>query len=213
VLQELGLPENSANGNGPKEKGEKHTQAELLIRCADEAELFNTPAGDAYATIQVGGHRETHPIKSKGFRRWCVRGYFDKYGRPPGAQALQDALGVLEARAQFNGPEYEVHVRVADHRETHAIKSKGFRRWFVRAFFEKYGRPPGAQALQDALGLLEARAQFDGPEQEVHVRVADHEGVIYIDLANDRWEAVQIRAGGWRAVSIEDTSVRFRRPR
>ncbi len=39
----------------------------------------------------------------------------------------------------------------------------------ARTFFEKYGRPPSAQALQDALGLLEARAQFDGAEREVYM--------------------------------------------
>ena len=102
---------------------------------------------------------------------------------------------------------------VGDHRETHQIKSKGFRRWLVRAFFDQCGRPPGAQALQDALGLLEARAQFDGSEREVYVRVAEHGGSIYVDLANDRWEAVEIAASGWRVVASEEMPVRFRRPR
>jgi hypothetical protein len=83
----------------------KPTQSELLIRCAAQAELFHTPAGDSYATIPVGSMRETHPTKSKGFRRYLVREFFSRYERPPGAQALQDALGLLEARAQFDGPE------------------------------------------------------------------------------------------------------------
>jgi hypothetical protein len=137
--------------DGEKEE-RKPTQAELLVRCASEAQLFHTPAGDAYATVPVNDHRETHPIKAKGFRSWLRRG-----------------------------------------------------------FFKQYDRPPGAQALQDALGLLEARAQFDGPEMEVHVRVAEHEDAIYVDLANERWEAVKITPAGWRVVS--DPPVRFRRPR
>jgi hypothetical protein len=139
----------------PEETEErKPTQAELLVRCADGAELFHTSAGEAYATIPIGDHRETHPIKAKGFRRYLVR-----------------------------------------------------------AFFDKYDRPPGAQALQDALGLLEARAQFDGPEREVHVRVAEHGGSIYVDVANERWEVVEITPTGWRMVSSEATPVCFRRPR
>src|SRR5215218_8125342 len=132
----------------------KATQAELLIRCAAEANLFHTPAGDCYATVSVRDHRETHPVKAKGFRRWLVR-----------------------------------------------------------AYFERYDRPPGNQALQDALGLLEARAEFDGPEREVYIRVAGHAGNIYIDLANEDWQVVEITPSGWRVLSGEDAPVRFRRPR
>jgi hypothetical protein len=132
----------------------KPTQAELLVRCASGADLFHTPAGDSYVTVPVRGHRETHPMKAKGFRRWLVR-----------------------------------------------------------AYYERYGRPPTNQALQDALTLLEARALFDGSEREVYVRVAGHAGNIYIDLVNEGWEVVEITPAGWRVVSGEDTPVRFRRPR
>jgi 5S rRNA maturation endonuclease (ribonuclease M5) len=151
----VGLSGPSSEGSSPREDESderKPTQSELLVRCAAGVELFHTPVGDAYATLSVGDHRETHPIKSKGFRRWLVRGYF-----------------------------------------------------------ESHDRPPGVQAMQDALGLLEARAQFDGVERDVHVRVAEHDGAIYVDLANERWEAVEITAEGWRVVS--DSPVRFRRPR
>ena len=139
---------------GAEEEERKPTQAELLIRCADGAELFHTPAGDSYATVPVNEHRETHPVKAKGFRRWLVR-----------------------------------------------------------AFFERYDRPPGNQALQDALGLLEARADFDGPEREVYIRSAEHGGAIYIDLADEDWRVAEITATGWRVVDGEAAPVRFRRPR
>lgn len=61
----------------------KPTQAELLIGCAAGAEFFHTSEGDAYATVPVAAHRETHPIKSKGFRRWLVRAFLrGTSGRP-----------------------------------------------------------------------------------------------------------------------------------
>ena len=138
------------------EKEERPTQAQLLVRGVGGAELFHTPGGEAFASVPVGNHRETHPVKSKGFRRWLVRGYFEQHDRPPGAQALQDALGVLEARAQFDGIEREVYVRVAG--------------------------------------------------------TADVE-TIYVDLANERWEVVEITANGWRVLPGEQTPVRFRRSR
>ena len=58
--------------------------------------------------------------------------------------------------------------------------------------------------------MLEARAQFDAPERAVHIRVAEHAGRIYLDLADERWRAVEIGAEGWRVIG--SPPVRFRRP-
>ena len=107
---------------------EPDTQSAVRLRYAEGACLFHTPDGEAYATV---------PVKA--------------------------------------------------HRETHAVWVKGLRFWLLRRFYEEYGKPPGPQALKDALRVLEARALFDGEECSVHVRVAEHEGAIYIDLANDNW--------------------------
>ena len=60
------------------------------------------------------------------------------------------------------------------------------------------------------LDLLEARAQFDAPERSVHIRVAEHAGRIYLDLADDHWRAVEIGPDGWRVNG--SPPVRFRRP-
>ena len=60
------------------------------------------------------------------------------------------------------------------------------------------------------LDLLEARAQFDGPERTVHIRTAEHAGHLYFDLADEHWRAVDIGPDGWRV--IESPPVRFRRP-
>jgi len=58
--------------------------------------------------------------------------------------------------------------------------------------------------------LLEARAQFDAPERSVHVRVAEHDGHVFLDLADDHWRAVEIGSDGWRVNGCPP--VRFRRP-
>jgi 5S rRNA maturation endonuclease (ribonuclease M5) len=130
----------------------KPTQAELLIKLAAEAELFHDLNRKGYATIPVDGHLETWPIKSMAFRDW-LRGLF-----------------------------YKAH-----------------------------GKPPGGQALQDALDTLAAQARFDGQEHEIHVRVAHAGGKIYVDLANDEWQAIEITNNGWRVV--DRPPVKFRRPR
>jgi DNA polymerase I-like protein with 3'-5' exonuclease and polymerase domains len=136
--------------NDHSEAPEPDTQSASLVRYVEEDELFHSPDGEAYATFTVEGHRETH-----------------------------------------------------------AVRSKGLRLWLQRRHYEEHGKPPGAQALQDALGVLEAKALFEGEEHPVHVRVAEHEGAIYIDLANEAWEVVKITPEGVEVIC--DPPVRFRR--
>src|SRR5262249_31087254 len=122
----------------------------MLIDIACE-ELFHTATGSAFADIVVDGHRETWPIRSKRFRGWLRRRHY---------QATGDAASAAEIRS--------------------------------------------------ALDLLEARAQFDGPERVVHVRIAEHAGHIYLDLADEQWRAVDIGPDGWRVIGCPP--VHFRRP-
>jgi hypothetical protein len=77
-------------------------------------ELFHTPSGVAFADFITVGHRETWPIRSKRFRTWLRRCYYQATGDAPSAAALRSALDLLEARAQFDAPERGVNIRVAD---------------------------------------------------------------------------------------------------
>jgi hypothetical protein len=96
------------------------------------------------------------------------------------------------------------------HRETWPVRSKQFRSWLRRQHYAKNGEALGAAAIRSIVDLLEARAQFDAPERAVYVRVAEHEDRMYLDLADDRWQAVEVSPSGWRIVSRPP--VRFRRP-
>jgi hypothetical protein len=123
----------------------------MISQIAASEELFHTATGTAFADLLVDGHRETWPIRSKRFRGWLRRRYYEATG---------DALG--------------------------------------------------APAISSELDLLEARAQFDAPERSVHVRLAEHDGHVFLDLADDHWRAVDIGPDGWRVVGCP--AVRFRRP-
>jgi len=65
--------------------------------------------------------------------------------------------------------------------------------------------------LKDAMGLLEAKAQFDGQEAPLFVRLAEHDGRIYVDLCDAKWQVVEIRPDSWRVIA--DPPVFFRRAR
>ena len=124
--------------------------AEMLIKMGVTGQLFHTVTGTAFADLSINGQRETWPIRSTRFR-W----------------------------------------------------------WLRSCYYEATGIAPSAQAIRSALDVLEARAQFDGPERAVHVRIAQHSGHIYLDLADEHWRAIEIGPDGWRVV--DRPPVRFRR--
>jgi Domain of unknown function (DUF3854) len=125
-------------------------QATILVELADDAELFHTPEGDAYATVKCGEHFETWPLKARGFRDWLMRRYYEAEGSAPSTQAVQDALDVLRGKARF-----------------------------------------------------------DGATHEVHTRLAEHEGAIYLDLCDELWRVVGVSRDGWQVVDC--SPVKFRR--
>jgi hypothetical protein len=93
-------------------RGNRETQAQVLIRLAEHAEYFTDPLGKEYATIPVNGHEETWSLGQRGFRNWLARQFYDDQGKPPGHQALEEVLSVLRGRAQFEGETHSVYVRV-----------------------------------------------------------------------------------------------------
>ena len=130
--------------------GRKPKQADMLIALAQDAELFHAPDGICFADVYIDSHRETWPIRSKGFKRWLLRRYFE---------ASQGA--------------------------------------------------PNSEAFQSAVNVIEAKADYDAPERIVHVRVGGLDDRLYLDLGDETWRAVEIDATGWRV--IDNPPVRFRR--
>ena len=134
------------NGDG----GRRPTQADILIDLAGTAELFHTADGAAFADLDINGHRETWPVRTKGFKRWLAR-----------------------------------------------------------QFYEATDGAPSSEALQSALNVVEAKAHFDAPERPVYIRVGGIDGSLYLDLGDEAWRAIEITTTGWRVV--ENPPVRFRR--
>jgi hypothetical protein len=132
------------------DRGKHRPAKDSLIELAQDAELFHTPDGAAYADFIANDHRETWPIRSKGFRRWLGRNYYE---------LTQSA--------------------------------------------------PNAEAMQAALGIIEARAHYDAPERPISTRIAGLESRIYIDCCNSSWQAIEADEDGWRIV--DEPPVRFRR--
>jgi len=74
----------------------------------------------------------------------------------------------------------------------------------------KHGKVPSAQALADALMVLEGEAQSTDATQ-VHLRVGAHtDGSVWLDLGDQEERAVRLSPQGWR-IETFDVPVRFRR--
>ncbi len=111
----------------------------------------------------------------------------------------------------FHDPAGDAFVRfpVAEHWEVSRLNNRVFRRWLSRLFYLSLGKTAAAQAMQDALGVLEAKAIFGGEQRSVHVRVAGRDGKIYIDLADEAWRVIEVTATGWQILS--ESPIMFRR--
>ena len=88
---------------------------------------------------------------------------------------------------------------VDGHRETWLIRGQRFKSWLRRSHYRATGMAASPATIRMELDLLEARAQFDGPERAVHVRVAEQAGHIYLDLADEHWRDRARRLAGDRA--------------
>jgi hypothetical protein len=133
----------------------------------------------------------------------------NRSGGDEGAQETQASLLVQLAKNQCTffhdefGATYATLSAPHDggtHRETHKLKSKGLRLWLIRCYYQSTDGVPNDTAIKSAIALLEAFARFDGPQREVFVRRAAHAGKLYVDLCNDRWQAVETDETGWRIV-------------
>jgi putative DNA primase/helicase len=89
---------------------------------------------------------------------------------------------------------------VNDHREHWPVRSREVRIWLSGQFYEKTGAAIGGQALEDGIRILEARAVNEGLEHECFTRTGRFGGMMYVDLGDASWRAVEITTAGSRVI-------------
>ena len=182
---------------------------ELEPRVAEDPELLvSTEAVLSFAAV-----RPADPLKWQHWRTILEK--YDKadlvehmlgdpvsVDRGDGGSAADRLIGlVLEYGTEFfHDPDQHgwASIRVDSHWENHPIRSRSFQLFLLRTYYRETGKSPGAQAIRATLELFEAKALFDGQESVINLRVANHQGKLYLDLCDRAWRAVEIDAEGWR---------------
>jgi len=129
-------------------------------------------------------------------------------------RALNMAMNSCQLwHAQENGPPQGFASFQKDgHTEHVELKATAGRQWVSGLMYRATGEALSRQDLDGVTNGLEACAIHDGQRLPVHVRVADLGDRIYLDLADDAWQVVEVTAEGWRVIPGETAPIRFRRP-
>jgi hypothetical protein len=94
----------------------------------------------------------------------------------------------------------------------HPIQSDAMKAWVRLRYYQATGKTLSREALTEVLDLLEAKAIYTAPEEEVHVRVAGHGSDVYYDLGQPDGTMVKIAPATGNWTLVREVPVRFHRP-
>jgi hypothetical protein len=185
-----------------------------LLSAADSVAIIEPPGGVApgwdAADAEAAGYT---PAKAAALASTARRlptakeePASEKVGRPRRPAQRDSLMGLTTLCDLWHGPDGEAYVSypIAGHRENWPIRSQNFKRWLAARAFEEMGLAPGAQALEDTLRVLEARATNEGPERAPWLRTGSRDGKIYLDLCDASWRCVEISPLEWRLLERHD---------
>lgn len=77
------------------------------------------------------------------------------------------------------------------------LRSSTISSWVTKLCYENFKTAPSRETVHSVIGLLSAQALFDSKQRTIYTRVGKSQDMIYYDLCNEKWEAVEITASGW----------------
>lgn len=113
----------------------------------------------------------------------------------------------------FHSPDGQPYatVTIGSHRETMHLAGRAFSDYLSREYYNARKKVVGGSDLKDAIRVLTASAKHAGPQQDVFIRLARVDDVVWLDLGRPQWDAVKITSNGWSVVA--NPEVKFRRSR
>jgi hypothetical protein len=112
------------------------------------------------------------------------------------------ALGVSEQEEPFGTLKERPHIALM------LRGGKSLRADLARRYFDEHDQVPSQQALSDALMVCEGRAAQQ-PSTRLHLRVAEQNGCVYIDMGDTAGRIIELSGGRWAVT--DSAPVVFRR--
>ena len=91
-------------------------QQDLLMELANAniETLFRDQYGEGFAEIFVKGHHEVVSLSSSRFKRFLSKAFYENTGRIPNTESVNNAINLLQAKAEFGDIQYGLNLRVAN---------------------------------------------------------------------------------------------------
>jgi hypothetical protein len=107
---------------------------------------------------------------------------------------------------QYNIAHAQIHN--ADHYEIIKVESSKFKRYLSKLFYDRNkNKVINADSITNAIQVLQAKGEYEGPTILLSLRVARHEGDIYYDLSNNKWQCIKITQHGWDLVNTTSSPI------
>jgi hypothetical protein len=117
----------------------------------------------------------------------------------------------MTAFFNWNGDSFAT-VKMNECEDTLPLESERFRTYLAGLYYRSQGKACSAQALLDAISVLDSKARFEGPTVPIYVRMAfvPAEDAIYYDLADSR-HVIRVTSRGWQVIT--NPPIKFIRPK
>ena len=132
---------------------------------------------------------------------------------PARKQRVEELLGLVQDEDLWADPDGRVYVTVHEDcgAMTHlAVGTQDFIDWVMHQAFAEWEWIVRSRTVREYAEHLQAKARVSGEVRTTHVRLAEHEGCLYLDLAGQDSRAVVISPEGYEV--IDRPPVQFVRP-
>jgi hypothetical protein len=86
-------------------------------------------------------------------------------------------------------------------RQVFDVRSKSFSDWISNKYYTSKKSALSEASLKTVVSTLAGKAVYEGKTVEIFTRIAKTEQGYWLDLCNDKWEAVLINKAGWKVLS------------
>lgn len=109
-LLSFAVPHDVANTNSKPST----SQATSAPSPTNDIEVWKTPEGEPYASLNHNGHLEHWPLGSSTFKKFLSYQHYQSEGKMLSQSALDDQRRTLEGQALFGGGEHRVFTRIGE---------------------------------------------------------------------------------------------------